>query len=50
MLLHPVWDEITYIFPNFNGAIEVLEWISNLSNTLVGMKLLIHTGIKVKPC
>ena len=25
-----VWDEITYPFPNFNGAtIEVWEWISN---------------------
>ena len=26
-----VWDEITYIFPNFNGAtVEVWEWISNM--------------------
>ena len=26
-----VWGEITYPFPNFNGAtVEVLEWISNL--------------------
>ena len=25
-----VWDEITYPFPNFNGAtVEVWEWISN---------------------
>ena len=25
-----VWDEITYTFPNFNGAtVEILEWISN---------------------
>ena len=24
------WDEITYPFPNFNGAtIEVLKWIGN---------------------
>ena len=25
-----VWDEITYPFPNLNGAaIEVWEWVSN---------------------
>ena len=25
-----VWDEITYLFLNFNGAtVEVYEWISN---------------------
>ena len=25
-----MYDEITYPFPNFNGAtVEVLEWISN---------------------
>ena len=24
-----VWGEITCPFPNFNDAIEVLEWISN---------------------
>ena len=25
---HKFWDEITYPFPNFNGAVvEVLEWI-----------------------
>ena len=27
---HKVWDEITYPFPNFNGAaVEVWEWLSN---------------------
>ena len=27
---HKVWDEITYPFPNFNGAtVEVWEWISH---------------------
>ena len=27
---YKAWDEITYLFPNFNGtAIEVWEWISN---------------------
>ena len=24
-----VWDEITYPFPNFNGTVEVWEWVSN---------------------
>ena len=25
-----VWDEITYLFTNFNGyAVEVWEWVSN---------------------
>ena len=41
-LLHPLSsvDEITYSFPNFNGAV-----IS--SHTLLGMWLLAHAGIKV---
>ena len=46
-----VWDEITYQFLNFNGrTVEVYEWISNSSHILLGMWLLIHAGIKVKPC
>ena len=41
-------DEITYSFPNFNGAaVEVCEWMVILSYTLWGMWLLIHAGIKV---
>ena len=29
---YKVWDEITYPFPNFNGAaVEVWEWISNFT-------------------
>ena len=25
-----MWDEITYLFPNFNGvAIDVCKWINN---------------------
>ena len=24
-----VWNEVTYPFPNFNGTVEVWEWISN---------------------
>ena len=39
-----MWDEITYPFLNFNGAYVIL------SHTLQGMWLLIHAGIKVKPC
>ena len=31
-----VWDEITYLFPNFNGCtVEVGEWISNFVPDLV---------------
>ena len=27
---YKVWDEITYRFPNFNGAnVKVWEWINN---------------------
>ena len=30
-MISKVWGEITYPFPNFNGAtVEVWEWISNL--------------------
>ena len=30
-MLSKVWDEITYSFPNFNGAaVEVWEWIINI--------------------
>ena len=55
-----MWDEITYPFPNFNGAtVEVWEWITNLishfmmgviSNSdllsMLGFKL-IHVGKRV---
>ena len=27
---HKVWDEITYPFPNFNGATDVWTWVNNL--------------------
>ena len=26
-----MWDEITYLFPNFNISVDVLEWISNFT-------------------
>ena len=30
-MLSKVWDEITYPFPNFNGAtVEVWEWINDV--------------------
>ena len=46
-----VFDEIINPFLNFNGAtVEVYEWISNFIHTLQCMWLLIHAGIKVKPC
>ena len=49
--IHPkVWDEITYLFPNLNGAaVKVWEWIIISAHTSLGMwlTLLIHAGIKV---
>ena len=44
------WGEIIYPFPNFSGcAVEVWDWISNLSYSLPSMWSLIHAGIKVNP-
>ena len=44
---HKMWDEITYPFPEFNGhTVEV--WKETSSTTLLGMWLLIHSGIEVK--
>ena len=44
-------NEITYPFPNFNGAtVEVWKWISNFIPLFLNMRLLIHTRIKVNPC
>ena len=43
-----MWDVITYPFLNFNGCtVEVQEWISNFIPHILGMKLLIHAGIRV---
>ena len=52
-----VWDEITYSFPNFNGAtVEVWEWMSNVIPhfiwvcdfiSMLGFKL-IHVDKKVR--
>ena len=43
-------DEITYPFPNFNGAtVEVWEWISNFITHFTCICLLIHAGIKDNP-
>ena len=42
-----VGNEITYPFPNFNGAaIEVWEWISDLISNFTSVWLPIHAGIK----
>ena len=47
-IYYEVWNEITYPFPNSNGAFaEVWEWISDFIHTLPGMRLLIHAGIHV---
>ena len=44
-----VWIEITYPFPNFNGAtIEVLEWINKFNLTFYnGCKYLSMLGLKL---
>ena len=43
-----MWDEMTYPFPNFNGAaVEVWNWISSFIPHFTGA--LIHAGIKFKP-
>ena len=45
---HKVWDEITYPFPNFNGATVVIwGWIRNFDPHFTGH--VIHAGNKVKP-
>ena len=45
-----MWDEITYSSQNFNdGSVEVWELVSDF-HTFHGMWLLIHAGIKAKPC
>ena len=34
---YKILDEITYPFPNFNGAaVEVWEWISNFTEHYIG--------------
>ena len=47
--LYEVWDEITYPFPNFNGAtVEVCKWIYNFIphlTMLVKGSPEIHTNI-----
>ena len=44
-------DQITYLFPNFNGAaIEVWEWISNFILLFIGHVLIYPCWVKVKPC
>ena len=45
-----MWDESTYLFPNLNNVtVEILEWVSNSSHTLLSMWLLILVGIKGIP-
>ena len=46
-----VWDEITYQFPNFNDAtLEVWEWMGNFVPRFKINWLVIHAGVKAKPC
>ena len=48
---HKAWHEITYPFPNLNGAaVETWEWIHNTvvsSDTLKWIGVLTHAGFKV---
>ena len=49
-ILSKVWDEITYPFPNINGAtVEVLEWIGNFIPHFTMDIITHHAGIKVNP-
>ena len=49
-MLIPAWIR-EYAYHKINGcAVEVWNELVILSHTLQGMWLLIHTGIKVKPC
>ena len=45
-----VWDEITYLSPAFNGTTPGVRTSIISSHTLLGMRLLIHAGIKINPC
>ena len=48
---YKIWDEMIYLFPNFNGAtVEVWDWINNFIHNLLGIWLFIHAGTKVHPC
>ena len=43
---YKVWVKTTYPFLNFNGCtVEVEEWMSNSSHTLLGMLLFIYAWI-----
>ena len=45
-----MWDKITYPFVNFNGApLKFVNGYVIMFHTFLGMWLLIHVGIKVKP-
>ena len=48
---YEVWCEITYPCPNFDGTtVEIWNGQAVSSHTLLGVWLLIHVGIQVKPC
>ena len=48
---YKLWDEIIYSFSNFYGCtIEFWEWISNFNPHVPGHVIVIHAGIKDKPC
>ena len=43
-----VWDEITSLFPNFNGStVEVWDWTSNFIPYIIGCNYLSTLGLKL---
>ena len=44
---YKVREDITYQFRNLMQPLEVSEWIINFIDTLLGIWLVIHAGIKV---
>ena len=50
-MLHEVWNDITYPFPNFNGCtVEIWQFISDFTSNFICTLLFFHVVIKVDPC
>ena len=48
---YEVWDEITYLFLNFNGAVnKVWEWLSDFIPHFPGHVIIYPCGIRFIPC
>ena len=44
-----MWNYITYHFTNFNGFIEVWEWMSDFIPHVIMDVIIIHAVMKVNP-